>query len=112
METSNLPEPFRYALDWLIKEREYQIDKFSYDQNDAVVVDGVKAGSYWDQQLQTYWSRMEVLGFDTPGGRQPAAKFAATALGLLESIYRVYGSYPAPGVPSGENLDTEFKVSA
>jgi hypothetical protein len=90
------------CFDWLIHEREYQVEKFGTDLDDEHTLAGLGEESWWWQQLTNYFHRSRVLGLDTPVGRQAIAKFAATSCGLLESVIRVYGALPRPGVSSGE----------
>ena len=99
-----------YVEQWLRDERAYTIDKFglaSDDQHTIEFYHGLPAPkpSWWDQQFDNYLGRAFTLGLDTPGGRQAAAKFVATAMGFLESVVRQFGPLPEPGVTSGENLN-------
>lgn len=95
-----------YVRAWLAQERDYTIAKFGLDLDDQHVAEGME---WWEQQFLNYIGRADVLGLDSPGGRQAAAKFVATALGFLEAVVRVHGPLPEPGVPSGENLNTVFE---
>jgi hypothetical protein len=90
------------CFEWLVRERDYQVNKFGVGLDDQHTLQGLGEDSWWWQQLMNYFHRSKVLGLDTPVGRQAFAKFAATSCGLLESIIRVYGSLPNPGVSSGE----------
>lgn len=102
---------FDYCLQWLVYEREYTLDKFGKDQDQRHVKEfhelrtESSADNWWDQQLENYYHRFQVLGLDTPNGRQALAKFVSTALGMLTAAVQVYGPLPEPGVSSGENLD-------
>lgn len=90
------------VFEWLVRERHYQLEKFGHGVDDAHTKEGLGEDSWWWQQLSSYYTRARVLGLDIPVGRQAIAKYAATACGLLESIVRVYGPLPPPGVPSGD----------
>jgi hypothetical protein len=90
------------CFEWLVREREYQVNKFGTDLDDEHSLQGFGDDSWWWQQLTNYYHRSKVLGVDTPGGRQAIAKFSATSCGLLESVIRIYGPLPQPGVSSGE----------
>lgn len=90
------------GFDWLIRERRYQVKKFGIATDDAHTGEGLADDSWWWRQLTTYFHRSRVLGVDGPVGRQALAKFVATACALLESVIRVHGPLPPPGVPSGE----------
>lgn len=96
------PSAAAKTFEWLTHERRYQVTKFGLARDDAHTKQGVGDGSWWRQQLFNYLHRAHVLGLDNPLGRQAVAKFTATACGLLESVIRVEGDLPAPGVPSGE----------
>ena len=90
------------TFDWLVGERQYQVTKFGTAADDAHTAEGLDGDSWWWHQLTTYFHRSRVLGLETPLGRQALAKFVATGCGLLESVVRMHGPLPAPGVPSGE----------
>src|SRR5262245_8581987 len=93
----------RQVFVWLAHERDYQLKKFGVQQDDAHTREhGVSPDGWWTQQLDNYYHRARVLGLEHPNGRQALAKFVATACGLLESVVRLYGSLPVPGVPSGQ----------
>lgn len=92
----------RQVMAWLSLEHAYQVVKFGYEQDDRhTLSEGVQASNWWDSQLSSYLHRARILGLDSLGGRQALAKFAATAVGMLESVVRVYGQLPPPGVSSG-----------
>ena len=90
------------TFEWLVHERQYQVRKFGTDQDDEHTAEGLGDDNWWWQQLNNYYHRAKVLGLETQVGRQALAKFTATSCGLLESVIRVYGPLPHPGVPSGE----------
>lgn len=91
-----------HTFEWLVGEREYQLQKFGTQLDDQHTVEGIGPEDWWQRQLLSYLHRAGVLGLDLPVGRQAVAKFAATACGLLESVVRVHGTLPPPGVPSGD----------
>jgi hypothetical protein len=108
-------DTFDYVMRWLERERfEYQPKKFDYsregeDQTElrnwlTVAQSGIE-DTYWDRQLANYYHRAHLLNLETPNGRQALAKFAATAIAMLEATVEVYGELPEPGVSSGNNLD-------
>lgn len=96
------PSPQSKVFEWLIREREYQVRKFGIDLDDQHTREGLGEDGWWWRQLTTYYHRAGVLGLASPVGRQALAKYVATACGLLESVFRVHGTLPPPGVPSGE----------
>lgn len=93
-------------LNWLEAERVAHQDRKFEDlrpvHDTEMLNSGIDQSGYWWQQINMYFYRANVLGIDTLLGKQAAAKGVATALGMLESVVRVYGELPAPGVPSGE----------
>lgn len=93
----------RHIFMWLSQERNYQLRKFGIEQDDRnTMIAGIDADGWWSGQLAMYYRRAQVFGLDLPNGRQALAKFTATACGLLESVARVHGPLPPPGVTSGE----------
>jgi hypothetical protein len=92
---------------WLRSERFYQIAKFGIAQDDTHTRQGIDYDGWWWRQLTNYYHRALILGINSPQGRQALAKFIATGCGLLESVVRVHGALPAPGVPSGENIPAD-----
>lgn len=102
-EDPPIPQPTAASsvFEWLIRERHYQLEKFGPELDDAHTKEGLGEEGWWWQQLVSYYARSKILGVDIPVGRQAIAKFTATACGLLESIVRVYGPLPPPGVSSG-----------
>ena len=93
------------ALDWIKAEHDaYQGDKFDQQADDDQTHDE------WTRKIDMYLNRAEMLGgLDNPLGRQAIAKAAATTVGYLESVFRVYGSVPSPGFTSGEHKG-DFKM--
>lgn len=90
------------VFSWLIRERNYQLNKFGIAQDDDHTrTFGLAQDGWWWRQLLNYYHRAGVLGLETTNGRQALAKFTATACGLTESVIRVYGPLPEPGYPSG-----------
>lgn len=52
--------------------------------------------------LTNYLKRAELMGVDTPAGRQQFGKFVVTATAMLERIVLAFGEMPKPAVPSGQ----------
>lgn len=94
------------SLEWLRDEwKVYADDKFADQRpghDDQLRESGVGPEGWWRNQVLQYWQRAHVLGLDTPLGRQALIKGCAAYHGLVESMMRVYGDPPKPGVPSGE----------
>ena len=85
------------ALDWIAEEQAYSQQKWPPEASDQITRD-----EEWDRWLSQYLHRANLLGFDTEVGRQALAKYVTTAVAMLDSVTRVHGPLPAPGVPSGE----------
>ena len=92
-----------YVLEWLRDERDYTAGKYGLENDDKMTRERIFG--FWADQIGDRIHRVQLLGLDTPMGRQAAAKVAATAMMALESVVRVAGELPEPGVTSGENLD-------
>lgn len=97
------------VLGWLRGERSYQMAKFGVAADDEHTKAGLGQDQWWWRQLTTYFHRAGVLGLENELGRQALAKFVSTSCGLLESVVRLYGHLPPPGVPSGYNVTKNGK---
>jgi hypothetical protein len=103
------------ALRWIKEERVYARTKWSTDAYDDVTRVSVLAESdrpatalpTWDFWIQQYLHRALLLGLNTPNGMQAVGKLATTAAAMLDSVGRLYGPLPAPGLPSGEIKEWE-----
>jgi hypothetical protein len=93
-------------LEWLRDEWRLYADVKFDDQrskHDAHMADtALEPDGWWRNQVLQYVHRAQVLGVDTEAGRQAAVKGLAAYHGMCESMVRVYGNPPKPGVPSGE----------
>jgi hypothetical protein len=92
------------VFSWLRGERALQLKEFSPESDDQHTFEGLDDDSWWSSQLRHYLVRARDAGLETPAGRQAMAKFVATAIALLESSVRLYGSLPGPGVRMGEDV--------
>lgn len=91
---------FAMAEAWINSEhKQYQVEKTPAATDDLRTAQEPEA---WDGIIDMYLHRARTLGLDNPLGRQAVAKAAATAVGYLESIIRLYGNVPGPGVSSGD----------
>ncbi len=63
--------------------------------------DGISEAGFWLRQILQYVDRARIFGLDNPRGRQAMAKCYMTMCGFLESMVRVYGPLPKPGLSSG-----------
>lgn len=91
-------------LQWLNEEWIYADTKFDDQRktHDAYMQEESPRGGWWENQVYQYLSRASVLGMDNPLGRQALIKMLAAMTGMIESMIRVHGLPPKPGVPSGE----------
>jgi hypothetical protein len=98
------PTGAELALEWLQHERQFQRRFYSLldDQRTRLPFDSTIEGSWWDR-LHKYWDQAEIATVRTEKGREFVAKFAAVAVGMLESIVRVYGELPEPAISSQED---------
>lgn len=96
----------KQSMEWLRDEwARYADPKFDEDRplHDVEMRrEGVQRGCFWSEQVLQYVHRADILGLDTPRGRQALIKGLAAYHGMVESMYRVYGEPPKPGYPSGE----------
>jgi len=91
-------------IEWLQAELNYSDAKHGdrRPEHDVEMAnDGVAPGFFWADEVMNYVHRANVLGLDNPLGRQAIAKGFAVYEAMLESVERVYGPLPEPGVPSG-----------
>lgn len=103
-EAEPLDEDTRSASElfaWLTHERNYQNRKFGFEVDDDHTSEGLGEGSWWAKQLTMCWDLALQDGLETELGREHLAKFVATGCALLESVVRVFGSLPSPGVRTG-----------
>ena len=90
------------ALKWIVVRQDRILDRFDPDQNDAHTLEGM---DYWEDKMTMYLHRARVLGLDSPQGRQAVAECAATAVGMLASLWRVWG--PPPSQPMSPQRKVE-----
>jgi len=90
---------------WLADERRQYADAKYNDKEDIdrhMAEDGFQDDGWYMGFIGNYLRRAQLLGADTPAGRQAMGKLVVTCLEALESSTRVYGPMPQGGVPSGE----------
>ena len=86
---------------WLHEERQHQRRWYSEVDDDRTRLSfHDKSENSWWARLIKYWDQAEIRGADNRSGREHLAKFAAVAIGMLESIVRVHGELPEPAVPT------------
>lgn len=89
---------------WLHNERQFQRRIYSDldDDRSRMPFNDHSENSWWTR-LHKYWDQAELVTPSSPVGRELIAKFAAVAVGMLESIVRVYGPLPEPAISSTED---------
>lgn len=94
------------VLEWLRVEWEEYANQKQDDYRPAHDVtlarEGIGPGTWWESEVLRYMKRADVLGLNTPLGRQAACKGMAVYVDMCAAIVRVYGDPPPAGVPSGE----------
>ncbi len=76
------------VVSWFIRQQPKILNRFDPVANDKHTLEGLE---YWRDKFEMYLGRADLLGFDSPQGRQAICEFAATALGLSASVWRLYG---------------------
>lgn len=94
---------------WIQLERERYADvvKFSEDADirQALIVEMSNTGQFADRWVDfglNYVRRAQLLGANTPQGRQAMGKAIVTFMHMLETALATFGNMPEPGHPSGE----------
>ena len=76
------------------------LKRFPLEQNDRHTAEGFCPDSYWPLKFGKFLHRAETIGLDYPEGRQAIAEHAATAVGLMASVWRLHGSPPQINEPT------------
>ncbi len=89
---------------WLHHERQFQRRIYSdLDDNRSRMSFSNHSENSWWTRLHKYWDQAELVTPASDIGRELIAKFTAVAVGMLESIVRVYGPLPEPAISSTED---------
>lgn len=102
---STMPERTQ-VLEWLRDEWAAYADQ-KWEEHRAVHdarmrASGIDDDGWWYLQVFQYVRRAQLIGINTPQGRQLIGKCIATLVDCLASVIRVHGDLPEPGHPSGE----------
>lgn len=92
------------SITWIVRQQPVILSRFPKEQNDAHTAEGMSQDAYWPQKLHKFIGRAGILTMDSPEGRQAVAELAATCIGLMASVMRVYG-----GPPERQPLDCGVK---
>lgn len=90
------------VLAWLKGELYYADQKRASRADDDADMARRQLKSVFGNDFSMYLGRAQVLGLETPNGRQALGKAVAVSIAALESATRVFGSLPPAGMPSGE----------
>ncbi len=98
-----VPSAQSQTFEWLIAERRFQVRQFGSEHDDRHLREGgLDPSAWWSTQLARYLARVRTGDLSDVGTRTELAKFAATAVALVESAIRVYGPIPRPKQPEPE----------
>lgn len=106
----------RIIIDWLYSElgeyvdlkytgerRVEDVDRLHNGRPETGQEAGVGPRSYWNDEINRYLHRAQLLGVNTALGQQALLKALATLEQLVEVVVHEHGfKFPEPGLPSGE----------
>lgn len=107
----DVPDEFAAVIEWLVKERDYQVQKWGYDDQDqAHALEGLGEDSwFWQRAVLNYTGRVRLFGVTGPAAHQGVqallkivSSLAAQAEHLLRSGQSV-DRLPKPGLSSGNH---------
>jgi hypothetical protein len=87
------------SICWLISQQAMVLNRFPIEQNDVHTREGFDADAYWPIKFTKFLHRADLLTLESPEGRQAVAEFCTTSVGLLASVWRLYGSPASNRVP-------------
>jgi hypothetical protein len=88
--------------EWPYSDQKFSFELRAQADEDLRQHPDFRQGSRWFDFIQQYLHRAGLFGLDNPLGRQALMKALNTVWPACESMARVYGTPPAPGVNSGE----------
>jgi hypothetical protein len=104
-----VPKEFAEVIEWLCREREYQVEKWGQDGQyiDLDIehaLEGLDADSwFWQRAVENYVGRVRLFGVTSHNGMQALLKIISSLASMPEHLIR--GEYikqlPTPGVSSG-----------
>jgi len=112
----NTPPPQRFfemkdfnsTLKWLMDERLWQM-RTSFKDRDRTVADGPKSeNGQWRTLLDKYFSRARAEDPKSAECGQYLLVYVSLAVTLMEQVMAVFGSFPTPGTPSGEEVGVDL----
>jgi hypothetical protein len=91
------------AFTWIVSERRWQRAVPDFKDDDMTRADGKNpANGLWEQKLQKHREMAADEGIDTVHGGIHLLQFVALCVAMMESVSRVHGPFPEPGLPSLE----------
>jgi hypothetical protein len=88
---------------WIVSERRWQRAIPSFNDDDMTRTDGKNpANGLWEKKLHKYREMAANEGIDTVQGGIHLLQFVALCVAMMESVSRVHGPFPEPGLPSLE----------
>lgn len=95
------------AITWIIMQQSTILNRFPMGQNDRHTREGMGTDKYWQLKFAKFLHRAQTIGLDYPEGRQAIAEHAATAVGLMASVWRTHGSPPQPSQATTDIVKVE-----
>lgn len=95
------------AITWIIMQQATILQRFPLEQNDRHTQEGFCPDGYWPLKFGKFLHRAQTVGLDYPEGRQAIAEHAATAVGLMASVWRTHGSPPQISEPAVATVKLE-----
>jgi hypothetical protein len=91
------------AFTWIVSERRWQRAVPSFKDDEMTRTDGKNpANGMWEKKLQKYFEMAANEGVDSVHGGIHLLQFVALCVAMMESVSRVHGPFPEPGLPSLE----------
>jgi hypothetical protein len=91
------------AFTWIVSERRWQRAVPDFNDDDMTRADGKNpVNGLWEQKLQKHREMAADEGIDTVHGGIHLLQFVALCVAMMESVSRVHGPFPEPGLPSLE----------
>jgi hypothetical protein len=90
------------VAEWILKERRWQRQIDDFKDDDRTRLDGPRnKDGAWRQLLNKYMEKARSAGISTPEGGVALLSYVTISLAMMESVTRIYGPLPEPGVGSG-----------
>ncbi len=91
------------AFEWIVAERRWQRAILSFKDDEMTREDGSNpSNGRWEKKLQKYLEMVANEGIDSVHGGIHLLQFVSLCVAMMESVSRVHGPFPEPGLPSLE----------